>query len=695
MNKFWKNKKIIAYIALTHHTRFIRPVMEKLAKQGAKISYVVGQAERSQEITAIKLGLNYAHIFDFVTDKDTKDIQSNYLLLRDAFSNNLKNNFLFGVSPVTVTDKTIYSTAVEYIGFRNLIKKEKPDICFALHELNRWGKMFSFWSKKLNIPVITFQEGLYYGLNFGYTGHVQNSTLNFVWGERIKNKLADFEAPRDKIIPVGNTHLSNELVFQQTNAIREKKRVQYHCNNSFVLLLLFSGEVPPAKVLYPLFKQISNTPDKLMFVKFHPITKHDIMKEWVSSIPDEYKPQIKAFHEDENTYDLMSLSDICVLVQPSTTGLEALAFGKPLIHLDIKMRQELPYSFTDLKVAIKMTPTELGKAISENTDFNGLIDKKNIELFFKNELSETTDAIDIVANISEKVIQANQTKKHPPIQSSVKENKQWSIILALSDNPKEILRQLEAIALNSENSGAFEVILIEPVDISEASSNILASLEGNVTRLITDAGLSIPEMMNNASKIATGKTLIFMDVNLLPAPKWLYYLNKGIKKHGTNRILGVRIIDPTSSILHAGIVLDKNHAPVSAYKYLPADFPNAMKERSFQMVDHFVCINKKFFHKLGGFWEKTEKFAFMDICLRANASTKESDTCIYIPEACMTSLNSNAETFNSNASIYFFSKWQGTLWENQEILYATDKITKSELDTARIAQSMATTGLIG
>ena len=47
MADFWKNKKIIAYIALPHHTRFIMPVMEELVSQGAQIRYIVGQAERS------------------------------------------------------------------------------------------------------------------------------------------------------------------------------------------------------------------------------------------------------------------------------------------------------------------------------------------------------------------------------------------------------------------------------------------------------------------------------------------------------------------------------------------------------------------------------------------------------------------------------------------------------------------------
>jgi hypothetical protein len=152
-------------------------------------------------------------------------------------------------------------------------------------------------------------------------------------------------------------------------------------------------------------------------------------------------------------------------------------------------------------------------------------------------------------------------------------------------------------------------------------------------------------------------------------------------------------MDQRGSLVHAGMVLDKNHSPVSAYKHLASDFPPAIKERSFKMLGHFICIHRDFFHELGGFWEKTGKFAFMDICLRADIYRKKNDTCIYIPDAGMVSLNDNNDPFNSDDSICFFGKWQGVLWENQEALYTKDKITKAELDAARMAQAMETADL--
>ncbi len=690
MTDFWKNKKVIAYIALTHHTRFISPVMEKLSKHGAIIRYVVGQAERSQEITAINLGLDYKHVFDYVGPADQPEIQKNYHLLRDIFTKTLKNTVFFGTSPVTVIDKTIYATAIEYTGFKNLIKKEKPDICFALHELNRWGKIFSFWSKKMNVPIVTFQEGLYFNLDFGYTGHIQNSTLNLVWGDRIKKKLTSFEAPNDRIIPVGNTHLSNEIEFQKTHNIRKKMRTKYNCSNGFALLILFSGEIPLINELFPIFETVSKLKNKFIFIKFHPISKSDQVKKWISLIPDQYKKHITAFHDEENTYNLMSLSDACILLQSSTTGLEALSLGKPLIHLDVKMKQNLDNSFTELNVAAKMTPAELSSFLAEGKDFKNLLDKDDIKNYLKNELSGTGNAIEAVAEVSKKLIQSNQLKKQLPIKAEKTADKDWSIILPLSDHAANILKQLEAIAVNSENSGSFEIILIEPANPSKPVCVILDSLKGNVTRLPTEFSTSLPEIMNQASKLATGKTLLFLDKHLSPSPNWLSLLDKRIKKYDASKVFGTRVVNQRGSIMHAGIVVDKNHSPISAYKHLPSDFPAALKERPFKLVDHFICINRDFFFGIGGFWEMAGKFAFMDLCLRADMFNKSKDCCIYLPDPCMISLTGNSENFDAEASINFFGRWHGELWENQTDLYTKDHVSKEGIDAALMAQSMET-----
>ncbi len=700
MNNFWKNKKIIAYIALTHHTRFITPVLEKIAGFGANTLYVVGQAEKSQEVTAIDCNLDFRHVFEYLKPTDDPYVQENYILLRDRFSDALARSFALGAHPVTVTDKVLYSTAAEYTGFRNLLMEEKPDLCFALHELNRWGKMLSFWAKKLNIPMVTLQEGLYCGLDFGYTGHVQNSTLNLVWGEKIKKKLTDFEAPKEKIIPVGNTHLSKEIHHQKTERIREKKRKEYQCESDFVALLLFSGELPPAQDLYPLLKTISSQPDKRLFIKFHPVTKQEILEQWTASIPESLKTNIRFFNAEKSTYDFMSLSDIVVLVGPSTTGLEALSLGKPLVHLDVNMKQNLPYSFTELGVAVPMTPDELGQAITLNQDFSAMTDKEVVKDYLNSELSETEGSIDLMIRIAKKIITANQDTAIHPMKSSKTAGCTWSIVIRVSNDPEQLLAILETIALHSENQGDYEVILLEPSSPSKALSGILDSLKGDVVRLPMETCAPLPEMMNRASAAASGNFLLFLDKQIAPFQNWLLALQQGIADHGDTKLFGARIIDQRRSLVHAGIVLDENHAPVAAYRHLGADFPHALKERPFQMLDHFICIKRKLFFDLGGFRNKAGRYGWMDLCLRARQHTHDPEACIYLPNVCMMQLDDggpgngagDGKEPDYEDSIYFFSRWHTHLWENEGLLHAHDKITKQDLHTALAAQAQSAQG---
>ena len=399
MDKFWQNKKIIAYIALAHHTRFIIPVMETLQSRGATIKYIVGQAERSQEVTAINMGLPYSHIFDYLTEDDNEDIRENYSRMRKTFSASLKKDFFMGILPVTVTDKTILSAALEYIGFKNLLKEEKPDLCFALHEINRWGKLFAFWAKKNNIPFISLQEGLSYGLDFGLSGHAQYSSLNLVWGERIRRKLTSFEAPESKVLAVGNTHLAQEIARQKKERIRETKRKSYKLEKKFVSLLILSARLAKPELFYPIFSAVSNATDQAIFVKFHPACKKDLIDSWVNNIKGKHPHHSYFIHGEESTYDLISTCDVVILGQKSTTGLEALAFGKPIVKMDFAYEPHAPYSFVKQGVAIKMSAEDLAVKLKEKTDFNRLIDKSHIKKYLSWELSETEQAIQKVCEV--------------------------------------------------------------------------------------------------------------------------------------------------------------------------------------------------------------------------------------------------------------------------------------------------------
>ena len=694
MDNFWKDKKVIAFVALLHHTRFIIPVMEKLEELGAHVQYVVAQAERSQEITAVECRMNYTHVFEYLGPEDFNDIQENYLRERRVLGRSLTTDFALAAQMITVTDKTLYACAQEYVGFKNLIKKERPDICLALHELNRWGKVFSFWAKKFNTPFITLQEGLGYNESFGYIGHVQNSTLGLVWGERIKKKFSDYEAPVERIIPVGNTHISKEKEHQENHNIRAVMRARHDLEKYFVPLLLFSAHPCEKEKLFPLLDQVARQPGLKLIIKFHPACKTPVVESWKASIPANLKKKILFVHTHENTYDLMSASDLCVLAEPSTTGIESIALEKPLVELDLDSKVPAPYSFAEQKVALKMTPEELAAVLKGTPDFSSRFDPKDIDLFLKNELTDTTGATDRIVVIMKKVIGAGREKAITPLVSGKAMQFDWTFIIPVpASAPKDFLFELQTISETCQELDSFEVLLVEPPDMSPEILTVLNSLEGDVVRLQADPGSNFFETVNQKGlKEAGGKTLVIFSELLFPFPQWITHLKTGMATWGENKIFGAKIINKFKNIVHAGMVLDANHSPVSAYRHLSFDFPEANRERPFQMLDGFIALSRNFFANLGGFSPEAGPYAFMDICLKAFEQTKDWNTCVFLPQ-CTLLQDYTRPPLSPDQAIEFFGRWHGTLWDSETRLYEADGISPTRLDEARMAraQEMAKT----
>ena len=102
-----------------------------------------------------------------------------------------------------------------------------------------------------------------------------------------------------------------------------------------------------------------------------------------------------------------------------------------------------------------------------------------------------------------------------------------------------------------------------------------------------------------------------------------------------------------------------------------------------------MAISRSHFHNMGGFWEEAGNYCFMDLCLRAG-QTGVKNYCMYLPKVCLAALKYDKKTA-PDAAIHFFGKWQGRLWENQTLFYGNDQITQTEIDTARLTQSMAAT----
>lgn len=692
MKSILKGKKIVAYIALKHHTRFIIPIMKNLHKLGADTHYVIGQAERSQEITAIETGLEYSHVYSYIRPENRDEIHNIYKNLRDGFVAGLKKDVALGAASMpTVLDKNLYNTAMEYVGFRNFFQKEKPDLCLALHEVNRWGKMMGFWAKKNHVPFFTLIEGLSNATDYHFIGHVQYSCAGLVWGESMRKKLIGFEAPRDRIIPVGNTHLAAEKENLEKNNIGHLMKTKYNLEHQLTVLLIFSAKPPKIEEILPILALNETQGDKKIIIKFHPVTTALHIEKWLETVPEGIKQNTIMIHGEETVYSLIALCDLVVIAEPSTTGLETIVFGKPLVQLKLPKPDQYPYTFVEDGVAAHLTPEELEKIIMENHSFNQLIDQNNIDRFLKKELEDTSHAIDTIVDIFNQSLTAVQHTKRPSVKFQNEASMDWSVILPVGREPDHFLAVLESISVFSEGNGSFEVILLIPDKPAPEIKQILDTLEGDLQIITLDKTDNLPAAYNKGAALARGETLLFFDINVSPTEGWLSVIASEFDHEKTGKIVGGLIVNQHKNIIHAGMVVDSNHSPVSAYQHLDEKFPAALKRRPFQMINYFAAVNRDLFSRLEGFQPKSGQYAFPDLCLAAKSLNPANPVeIIFNPNIKLIKNDLYAENTRFDETIYFYSKWQGAMWASENDLYKKDGISQLQLDSARMTRAVET-----
>ena len=341
-----EGKKILTFLALPYHNRILVPVMKLLEEQGAKVTYFTAAAEAAFEITFNEIGLPYRHAQDFLP-RVKDQIDRGWADARNEWQRRLlDSHWALQTVPLTIQDKITRSMIENLNCFRALVEEEKPDLCFALHELNSWGKILGYLCHERDIPYITFQEGLCYGHPFLYQMHVEYSTTCVCWGDTDAQVLIDAGGDPKRISKLGSVDLwpAIERTTQPTAIAEAKKKLGVEPQMQVVLFLMSHANYNVFEP-DPLLRWMINRGNTAIVFKWHPALARDVIKAAtpkLQGIPYVFSLQ------DYDTYDLLGMSDVCVIVGESTTGVEALAYGKPLIA--VKLPHNL-YTYESFGVA--------------------------------------------------------------------------------------------------------------------------------------------------------------------------------------------------------------------------------------------------------------------------------------------------------------------------------------------------------
>jgi GT2 family glycosyltransferase len=678
--KIFSGKKVLCFIALPHHNRFLVPIMDALQAQGARVVYFTAAAEGAFEITLNQANLRYSHVLDYTDEKTRSRAFDGFKELRAIWQEKILDHHTFQSVPVVIQDKVIRSAVENFHAIDRMLEVEKPDLLFALHELNPWGKILGYLSHVHCIPYFTLQEGLYYADIHYYRFHTDFSTACLVWGEDCRRILLNAGCGNDKIYPVGNTHLwtakADAISAQSVGEIRSALGIAP--DKKIVLFLMSHSHYQPfdAKIFLDWMKHRG---DVVAVFKWHPVTSKDIVERALERIPRD-APVINASEFD--TYRLIGASDICITVGNSTTGLESIAFGKPLIECRLP---DQAYSFVEQGVAEPAGGFEdIGKKC-ETLMSQGLPKarcqqiEKYLAYNFAYQDNQTMNRI--VELVSESLAaRSNRDVAESPISRAGESEFPCSIILPVDDVSSEVL--LATLASIAENSPGelFEVIVVDCSKLQE-THDLLFALGGDVKIIEGEPCWSYSNACNRGAAEARGKYVTFLKPGLIVDTAWLEGLLETAANENGVGVVGGMILNENHLIWHMGTAFDVNQAPFSIYRLMPPEFSGARKQRDFRAHETPFLVSSELFRELGGFSPQfSNRFEDIDFCLRMRRKT--GLRVLYTPASVVRRRHVSWQAAGKQDllnRIRFYSKWTGSVWQDDEAYLREDGLTHDAL----------------
>jgi len=353
----------ICFSGREHHAGKLAPLMDYLQQEGGLRVRYVTSAFNSYNVDSFERPLrDRAVSYDLIQDWMNEELVQEMRQLNQAVQHEItsrmfleQHNILDYIS--TLWTRDAFRDTIEcYVLFREYLKEVKPNIVFVLHESNFWTKILAFWAKEFGIPVVSFQEGMYrpypdsqYFLTLYGKILAEYSSKVCLWGDYAKDIFTNCGVPGQKLVTVGAAHLDELLSVpvEERQDIRLKIRNEFQVSQEqkIILMLLSPSKIWQGDLVQDIRligEYVHQQPDMVLVVKWHPMEHSGLVEQVKQTLDAKSHPRIIHEH-DRNIIDLIWASDLA-LTQNSTTGLECLVFGVPLVELNLS-NQPFPNSY--------------------------------------------------------------------------------------------------------------------------------------------------------------------------------------------------------------------------------------------------------------------------------------------------------------------------------------------------------------
>ncbi|MBS1879734.1 MAG: glycosyltransferase family 2 protein [Actinobacteria bacterium] len=224
-----------------------------------------------------------------------------------------------------------------------------------------------------------------------------------------------------------------------------------------------------------------------------------------------------------------------------------------------------------------------------------------------------------------------------------------------------------------------EAIVVD--DASPDSTPALLRAYGERIRVVTlAANEGFAAACNAGAEAARGEALVFLNNDTEPRPGWLEALLGHAARRPRADVVGAKLVFPTGTVQHAGVVFGQDGYPHHLYAGLPEDAPEVNRSRPLQAVTGAcMLVRGEAFAALGGFDRGyLNSLEDVDLCLRAGARGGEVHYC---HEAVVVHLESasrgRGERFERSVARYR-ERWRASVRRDDLAIYLEDGLLDVE-----------------
>ena len=224
-----------------------------------------------------------------------------------------------------------------------------------------------------------------------------------------------------------------------------------------------------------------------------------------------------------------------------------------------------------------------------------------------------------------------------------------------------------------------DVVVVD--DASEDGTTELLADYGERIRVVsleTNAGFATA--CNCGAAAASGERLLFLNNDTEPRPGWLEALRRYADSHPQAAVVGAKLLYPTGTVQHAGVVFGQDGYPHHLYAGFPAEHPAVSHPRRLQAVTAAcMLVGREAFEEAGGFDPGFHNsLEDVDLCLRIGGAGGEVHYC---DEAVLIHLESasrgRSDRFERSVDLYR-ERWRDCVRRDDLDAYVADGLLAVE-----------------